>query len=132
ATTNHEKSRMIAESFFPPPPAIESVPPHVEYPDPVEQQPPFTTTQIRRAITNLSGYKAPGPDGICNIVFKECADTLVPYLTHLFNATFSHRTYYQPWRCFTTVVLRKPGKPNYTVPKAYRPIALLNTTGKLL
>ena len=85
-----------------------------------------------RAIVNLSGYKAPGPDGICNIVFKECADILVPYLLHLFNAVFSHRSYYQPWRCFTTIVLRKPGKPNYSIPKAYRPIALLNTTGKLL
>ncbi|OJA18739.1 hypothetical protein AZE42_12536 [Rhizopogon vesiculosus] len=132
ANTNPEKSRMIAESFFPPPPNADSIPPDTEYPDPVEQQPPITPEQISRAISNLSGYKAPGPDGICNIVFKECADILVPYLTALFNAVFSHRTYYQPWRRFTTVVLRKPGKPNYTVPKAYRPIALLNTTGKLL
>jgi len=30
------------------------------------------------------------------------------------------------------VVLRKPGKPRYDTPKAYRPIALLNTLGKLL
>ncbi|KAG2335757.1 hypothetical protein BDR05DRAFT_842722, partial [Suillus weaverae] len=80
----------------------------------------------------LSGYKAPGPDGICNIVFKECTDTLLPYLLHLFNVVFSHQVYFQPWRCFSTVVLRKPGKPNYSVPKAFCPIALLNTTGKLL
>ena len=31
-----------------------------------------------------------------------------------------------------TVVLRKPQKPRYDVPKAYRPIALLNTLGKSL
>ena len=30
------------------------------------------------------------------------------------------------------VVLRKPGKGDYTVPGAYRPISLLNTLGKLL
>ena len=30
------------------------------------------------------------------------------------------------------MVLRKPGKPRYDTPKAYRPIALLNTLGKLL
>jgi hypothetical protein len=29
-------------------------------------------------------------------------------------------------------VLRKPGKPDYTVPGAYRPISLLNTLGKIL
>ena len=30
------------------------------------------------------------------------------------------------------MVLRKPGKPDYADPKAYRPIALLNTIGKAL
>jgi hypothetical protein len=30
------------------------------------------------------------------------------------------------------VVLRKPGKDNYTTPKVYRPIALLNTIGKVI
>jgi len=29
-------------------------------------------------------------------------------------------------------VLRKPGKPRYDIPKAYHPIALLNTMAKLL
>ena len=36
------------------------------------------------------------------------------------------------WKSFTTVVLRKPGKPKYDVPKAYRPIALLNMMWKVL
>ena len=31
-----------------------------------------------------------------------------------------------------TIVLRKPGKPRYDVPKAHWPIALMNTLGKLL
>ena len=29
-------------------------------------------------------------------------------------------------------MLRKPGKARYDMPKAYRPIALMNTVGKLL
>ena len=40
--------------------------------------------------------------------------------------------YYDPWKTSTTVVLRKPGKPRYDTPKAYRPIALLNTLCKVL
>ena len=40
--------------------------------------------------------------------------------------------HYNPWKTFTTVVLHKPGKPHYDVPKAYRPIALLNTMWKVL
>ena len=38
----------------------------------------------------------------------------------------------QPWREFIMVVLRKPGKPSYEVPKAYRPIALISTMAKVL
>jgi hypothetical protein len=30
------------------------------------------------------------------------------------------------------VVLRKPRKPDYSIPRAYRPISLLNILGKLL
>jgi hypothetical protein len=33
---------------------------------------------------------------------------------------------------FETVVIKKPGKPDYSEPKAYRPIALLSTIGKVL
>lgn len=132
AATNSAKSAILATSFFPPPPANDLLPQDTIYPDPVARMPTITTDQIKRAIVKLSGYKAPGPDGVCNIVFKECSEILVPYLLHLFSAAFSHQTFYQPWREFTTIVLRKPGKPNYGIPKAYRPIALLNTTGKLL
>src|SRR5437667_11580212 len=37
--------------------------------------------------------------------------------------------------CFkttTTIIMRKPQKPNYTKPNAYRPIALESTIGKVL
>ena len=39
---------------------------------------------------------------------------------------------YKPWKEFITIVLRKPGKPRYDTPKAYRPIALLNTMWKVI
>lgn len=87
---------------------------------------------VRHAIVDTSPYKAPGPNGICNIVFKRNAPALIPYLTHLFNAVFTLHTYFDPWKELTTVVLRKPGKADYLIPKAYRPIALINTTCKLL
>ena len=40
--------------------------------------------------------------------------------------------YYNPWREFTTVVLRKLAKPSYLVPKAYRLVILLSTLAKVL
>jgi hypothetical protein len=38
----------------------------------------------------------------------------------------------QPWRQSTTVVIPKPNKPDYSNPKAYQTIALLNCLGKVL
>ena len=43
-----------------------------------------------------------------------------------------NQLYYNQWREFTTVVLRKPGKPNYETPKAYWPITLISTMAKVL
>jgi hypothetical protein len=37
-----------------------------------------------------------------------------------------------PWKQVTIVVINKPFKPDYSKPKAYRPISLMECTGKLL
>ncbi|KIK35875.1 hypothetical protein CY34DRAFT_95373, partial [Suillus luteus UH-Slu-Lm8-n1] len=60
ANTNHEKSTIIATSFFPPPPANDFIPPNVIYPEPVAQNAPFTAAEITCATVKLSRYKTPG------------------------------------------------------------------------
>jgi len=59
-------------------------------------------------------------------------DILVPILLQIYNGILQLEEYPKQWCIFTTVVLRKPGKPAYDVPKAYRPITLLNTMGKVI
>ena len=39
--------------------------------------------------------------------------------------------YPRKWKMASIVILRKSGKPDYSVPEAYRPISLLNTLGKI-
>lgn len=130
-TTNEKKGDLLAQMLFPPPPDISSVPADFTYPDPVDKWAPITREHLNKAIQNLSPYKAPGPDRITNIVFK-CGTSLTDHLLPLFNAVFALKTYYEPWRELITVIPHKPGKPDYSVPKAYHSIALLNTTAKLL
>ena len=65
-------------------------------------------------------------------MIKEAANLLTPYLMCIFKAVFQLGTYSEKWHSWDTIVLRKPGKPRYDMPKAYRPIALTNTMGKLL
>ena len=117
--------------LFPPPPDTSSVPTDFTYPDPVDKWVLITQEHLNKAIQNLSPYKAPGPDGIANIVFKR-STSLTDHLLPLFNAVFTLKTYYKPWRELITVILCKPGKLDYSVPKAYCPIALFNITTKLL
>ena len=93
---------------------------------------PITREQIRKHIARLKPFKAPGPDGIPNVVLIKCSDLLVNRLWLIFTAIVNKEWYYTPWKAFTTIVLHKPGKPRYDTPKAYRPIALLNTISKVL
>jgi hypothetical protein len=60
ARSNEDKARIIAKSFFPPPPASSSVPHNYRYPKPVSYKPKFTKEQIQRTIGKLSPYKTPG------------------------------------------------------------------------
>ena len=131
ATTNEEKGDLLAQTLFLPPPDVLSVPADFTYPVPVDKWSPITREHLNKAIQNLSPYKVPGPDRIANIVFK-CCSSLADHLLPLFNAVFMLKTYYEPWRESIMVILCKPGKSDYSIPKVYRPIALLNTTTKLL
>jgi hypothetical protein len=88
--------------------------------------------QIRAQLKNIKPYKAPGPDGIPNIVLSNCTDEIVDRLFYIYKAMLERGLLYKPWKASTPVILRKPGKPHYNVPKAYRPIALLNTMWKVI
>ena len=52
--------------------------------------------------------------------------------TNLVNRCIALAHHPAQWRFFTTITLRKPGKPSYLIPKAYRPIALEDTSSKLV
>jgi hypothetical protein len=51
-------------------------------------------------------------------------------LTELFNMCLDTGTH--PWKHTTIVILNKPNKPDYSAPKVYRPIALMECMGKVL
>ncbi|KAF8265912.1 hypothetical protein EI94DRAFT_1559394, partial [Lactarius quietus] len=125
------KSTMLTKSFFPPKLALDP-PIHVAYPNPACKYDPIKKEQIRKHLARLKPLKAPGPDGIPNIVLTKCADTLTDRLYYIYNAMLERNLYYAPWKASTTVVLCKLGKARYDTPKSYHPIALLNTLCKVL
>jgi hypothetical protein len=69
---------------------------------------------------------------IPNHVVKHCAEVLGPYLGEMYRATFRLDHYPSNWKVYDTVVLRKPGREDYTLPNAHRPVCLLKTIAKPL
>ena len=127
-----EKADLLRQSFFPPPAQADlSDTEGYHYPLPIEC-PDITEPEIERAVRAASPNKAPGVDGITNGILHRTLDILLPHLHRVFNACL--RLGYCPnhFKETVTVVLRKPGKDDYTQPKSYRPIALLSTLGKAL
>lgn len=129
-----EKARIMAGHFFPQPMAADTADiAEANYPEELHGISSIIThTEVEEALTNLPSDKAPGPDGIPNRLLKKCKLTLSKDLADLFNACLSLGYHPKGFKESTTVVLRKPQKPRYDTPKSYRPIALLNTMGKLL
>lgn len=76
--------------------------------------------------------KASGPDRFTNRVLQACAKALTPLLILTFQACIHHEYHPHAYKCAHTITLKKPQKKDYTTSKAWRPITLLNTTGKIL
>jgi hypothetical protein len=133
ARTDEEKAHAPHTEFFPPPPneaAAPYEPPH--FPPEVEDVEEITPEQIRRAINKLDPWKAVMTGDVPNVVLHWCEDMFVEYLLPVYRASLALEHYPSNWKMYDTVVLRKPGRPDYALPKAHRPICLLKTIAKPL
>jgi hypothetical protein len=137
ATTNEEKAAQFREALLP---SLSTLPPadtsditaaHV-HPEPVSFNPTLTRQQLERAVGKLAPDKAPGPDEITNRVLKKNFSHIQTHLLALAQACLDLGYFPSTFKKTLTVVLRKPNKPDYTKPNAYRPIALECTIGKIL
>jgi ribonuclease HI len=133
AATNEQKTTIFQKTFFPkPPPADLSDIPSAIYPQEILYEARITIRQIREAVNRLAPDKAPGPDEIPNRVLKNTLPVIETHLQILMQASLRLGYFPKAFKRTTTVILRKPSRPDYTKAKAYRPIALENTLGKVM
>ena len=92
----------------------------------------MTSEDVLSILKSIPPDKAPGPDGLTNRVLKNCAGAIAPTLARLATDIFHTGHHPHIFKTTTTVVLRKPQKGDYTLPSAYRPIALENTLAKIV
>ena len=76
--------------------------------------------------------KCLGIDKIPNWFLQSIGEPLVKALQGLLTAVNKVNYYPKRFRAACTIVLRKPSKPDYSDPGAWRPIALLSTLGKII
>ncbi|KAF4336646.1 reverse transcriptase [Fusarium beomiforme] len=131
-TTNHrEQAEELLAKFFPP------------LPDNIEDEglqhrrapvtmPDLTLEEVERRLWATKSWKAPGEDGLPAIVWKQIWPSVKHDVLDIFQTSLKEGVIPRQWRHARIIPLKKPGKDDYTIAKAWRPISLLATLGKVL
>ncbi|RKK24129.1 hypothetical protein BFJ67_g16781 [Fusarium oxysporum f. sp. cepae] len=132
ATTSHqEQAEELLSKFFPP------LPDNIEDEGPRQQRAPvtmpnLTLEEVERQLWATKSWKAPGEDGLPAIVWKQVWPSVKHDVLDIFQASLEEGVIPDQWRHARIIPLKKPGKDDYTIAKAWRPISLLATLGKVL
>ena len=82
--------------------------------------------RITEALEGFDGKKSPGPDELKPLIFKHLDNRIVKYIEFIYKSCiFLHYTP-RKWKETKVIFIPKPGKSNYRIPKAVRPISLSN------
>jgi hypothetical protein len=132
ATTPEEQSIVFRNTFIPSTNApITPTSQQPIYPPPLRFH-TLAPSELDSEFTRMAPNKAPGPDGfpvrVLRFLWSEIRNPLFKIYTRCLQIGY----YPKSWRTAISLILRKPKKPDYSLPNAYRPIALLCTMGKLL
>ena len=108
---------------------LSSLPQH-----PAREWYPISKQEVLDMLKLTSNASAPGPDEVTWHHIKEIIDMdgVLEAITRLFNNICDKGVWPSWFKVSVSVIIPKPKKADYSVPKSYRPIALLNTMGKLL
>ena len=95
---------------------------------------PFSLLELHEALKVCSNISAPSSDHItwCYLKYILADDICAAGILSLANSCITLRHWPQHFKVLVSVIIPKPGKLAYDTPKAFCPIVLLNTLGKLI
>jgi len=86
--------------------------------------------EIKAIIKKLKSFKAPGLDGIQNILLKKLPAKAIILITKIYNGCIKIGYFPSTLKLAKVIPIPKPGK-DLKLPSSYRPISLLSCLGKL-
>lgn len=93
--------------------------------------PSVTSDEIMKAVSKFDERKAPGLDGISNLVLKEVVMCCPNQVLGMLNDCLKYGSFPSRWKRQRLVLLPKDNKP-LDDPSSYRPLCMIDTFGKLL
>ena len=128
-----EKCTIFRKALFPPPPEsrVESRDTSSYEANSEWKWPILSKIELKNACNAKIKGRTPGPDLITQemIVHAYNAIPCIFYIVYSLLINSGHHP--KIWKQATGFILKKPSKPNYSLPKAYRVISLLNCLGKV-
>ena len=137
ANTFGEKCNAFISTLFPTPKSIPIIPCDIDSEEYTPSQnnwewPDLQAVEVERAINSSNPKKAPGDDSIgFKIIQQAFKANPTPFIL-LYQACFKTGYHPTPWRESIGIILPKPNKVDYSIPKVYRIINLLKCIGKVL
>ena len=101
---------------------------------PPQKWSPFSKNEFLSAISKCKDSSAPGPDKLSWRHLKSIIqnDDCLANIINIADSCITLGYWPNYFKISTTIVIPKPNKSSYDQPKAFRPIVLLNTLGKLI
>jgi ribonuclease HI len=130
-TTFSRKCQALRTGLFPPPPTTEA-PTFANYQESNWEWPPLSTTELERACSNKVKSSTPGPDAITQDIVTAAYKAQPQIFFKAYSLLFNYGYHPTCWKQATGAILKKPAKPDYSIPKAYRVITLLSCLGKIV
>ena len=93
--------------------------------------PSLSRAELEDACSAKIKGKTPGPDSITQEIILHAYRAIPDIFYRLYSSLVNIGYHPVCWRQATGAILKKEGKPDYTAPKAYRVISLLNCLGKV-
>lgn len=126
-----EQAEQLLATFFPQLP--ENIEEEGDRPQRTDvAMPQLTEEEIESCILKTKRWKAAGEDGLPAGVWRQVWPAVKESVCHLFQTSLDWGELPWQWKVAKIVPLKKPGRGDYALAKAWRPISLLSTLGKLL